>query len=231
MSDLLAFVVDLAGTEHVLGDDLARAVLAQTGLVAAAIALATAIGLPLGMLAATGRGTAGYAVQAMESALVALPPLALLALLAIPFSDAPVTVGVAFTAASALPAITRGVARSRRALPPPLREAARSLALPLWFRVWHVDLPLRASAFARSIRRAMLAAIAASTLASLADAPGCGDIILRGIADGRREDILFGCGAVAALTVIASALGTLIEWMVTPAMLVTETADRRATMS
>ncbi|HYZ34336.1 MAG TPA: ABC transporter permease [Crenalkalicoccus sp.] len=180
-------------------DTIGAALLGHVELVGAALAIAIALGLPLGLVIA-GRARLASAVLGGASLLYSLPTLALFALLV------PV-LGIGFTPALialvtyAVPVLLRALVAGLAGVPPSVLEAADGMGLTRRQRLFRVALPLALPALLGGLRVATVTLVSAATVGAYINAGGLGALILTGLDQGHTEKILVGAVLVAALAV------------------------------
>ena len=196
-------------------------ILAETGrhvmLVVISVGLATAIGVPLGILL-TRRPGWQRLVLGTASAMQTIPSLALFGLLIpVPFIGGigTRTALIALTLYSLLPVLRNtvvGIAGVDRAV----REAGRGLGMTDAQLLRRVELPLAASVILAGIRLATVIGIGLATIAAAIGAGGLGVFIFRGVAMVDNRTILAGALPAAALALGADALLGALERRLQP---------------
>ncbi|MBD2019485.1 ABC transporter permease [Leptolyngbya sp. FACHB-36] len=173
-------------------------------LVIVAIAVATVVGIPLGVLI-TRNSKLRQPVLAIANILQTIPSLALFGLL-IPV---PIIGGigatpaiVALTLYSFLP-IIRNTYTGISGIDPAIREAGRGLGMTDWQLLRQVEIPLALSVILAGVRVATVIAIGIATIAAAIGAGGLGVFIFRGIAVVNDQLILAGAVPAAAIALIA----------------------------
>ncbi len=178
--------------------------LEHLGLVAAAMALAVAIGLPLGIYL-TRHGALRKWVLGAANVIQTVPSLALFGFL-IPI---PVIGGigsrtaiVALTLYALLPILSNtcaGITGVDRAV----IEAARGMGMTDTQMLWQVELPLSLSVILAGIRVATVICVGVATIGAAIGAGGLGMYIFRGVAMVNHQVILAGAIPAAVLAVLA----------------------------
>jgi osmoprotectant transport system permease protein len=186
-------------------------------LVGVSITIATAIGVPLGVLL-TRRPGWSRLVLGVAGVLQTIPSLALFGFL-IPV---PVIGGigtrtalVALTLYGLLP-ILRNTVTGITGVDPALREAGRGMGMTDRQLLVRVELPLAASVILAGIRVATVIGIGVATIAAAIGAGGLGVFIFRGVAMVDNRTILAGALPAAALAVAADLLLGTIERRLRP---------------
>jgi osmoprotectant transport system permease protein len=178
-------------------------------LVATALAVALAIALPLGILAAR-NPRVGTPLLGVLGAIYTIPSLALLALLV-------QRIGLGF--ASALIALVaygqfvlvRNISVGLRGVPAAQVDAARGLGFSSLQSLLRVELPLALQTIVAGVRIAAVSMIAIATLAAYVGAGGLGTLIFEGLTFKQPGRILAGSLAAMALAVAADAILRLVE--------------------
>ena len=200
---------------------MAAEILAETGwhvlLVVISVGLATAIGVPLGILL-TRRPGWQRLVLGTASAVQTIPSLALFGLLIpVPFIGGigTRTALIALTLYSLLPVLRNtvvGITGVDRAV----REAGRGLGMTDAQLLRRVELPLAASVILAGIRLATVIGIGLATIAAAIGAGGLGVFIFRGVAMVDNRTILAGALPAAALALGADSLLGALERRLQP---------------
>ncbi len=200
---------------------MAAEILAETGwhvlLVVVSVGLATAIGVPLGILL-TRRPGWQRLVLGTASAVQTIPSLALFGLLIpLPFIGGigTRTALIALTLYSLLPVLRNtvvGITGVDRAV----REAGRGLGMTDAQLLRRVELPLAASVILAGIRLATVIGIGLATIAAAIGAGGLGVFIFRGVAMVDNRTILAGALPAAVLALGADALLGALERRLQP---------------
>ncbi len=178
-------------------------VLALTGahleLVLAALALAFAISLPLGVVAArSARGST--LILGILGALYTIPSLALLAVLVELFGLGTLPIFVALVAYAQF-VLVRNVAAGIRGVDPIEREAAIAIGMTPRDLLLRVELPLALPVIVGGLRIAAVAMIALATLGGYVGANGLGALIFNGLALHHSDEIVAGSVASGALAI------------------------------
>lgn len=173
-------------------------------LVGMAIALATLLGIPLGILI-TRRLAWRQPVLAIANILQTIPSLALFGIL-IPVpvigGIGPVPAIVALTLYSFLP-IIRNTYTGITGIDPAIREAGRGMGMTDWQLLTQVEIPLAIPVILSGVRVATVIAIGIATIAAAIGAGGLGVFIFRGIAVVNNQLLLAGAVPAAAIALIA----------------------------
>jgi osmoprotectant transport system permease protein len=202
--------------------ELASEILTETGrhlvLVGVSIAVATAVGVPVG-IALTRRPGWQRLVLGAAGVLQTIPSLALFGfLIPVPAIGGigTRTALVALTLYALLP-ILRGTVTGIAGVDPAAREAARGMGMTDRQLLLRVELPLAASVILAGIRVATVIGIGVATIAAAIGAGGLGVFIFRGVAMLDDRTILAGALPAALLAIGADlALGALERRLAPP---------------
>ena len=196
--------------DRLFADDLWPLTRQHITLVALSVAIACAIGIPLGILAAF-TPVLRQPVLAATGVLQTIPSLALLAML-IPLLGAIGTVPalVALTVYALLP-IVRNTCTGITGVPDGLRQAALALGLTKPQRLRHVDLPLAMPVILAGIKTAAIMSVGTATIAAFIGAGGYGERITTGLALNDNGLLLAGAIPAAVLALLTQAMFELIE--------------------
>lgn len=182
-------------------DRIALATLRHVQICGLAIALALAIGIPLGIVAAKLRPVA-FAVLGTVSVIYTVPTLAMFGLM-IPILGLGFWPAVTAIVLYSLLPVVQNAYTGIVNVPDHAREAARGLGMSNWQMLWQVELPLSLVVLFAGIRTAVVNAVGMGTLASLIGAGGLGDLVFRGISTVSLVVVLAGSIPVVVLAVLA----------------------------
>jgi osmoprotectant transport system permease protein len=185
--------------------------LSHLGLVAAASAAATLIGLGLAVFATR---PAGRDFRAMVNALATVgqtfPPAAVLALAVPAIGFGPRPTVVALFLYGLLPIIENTLA-GLDTVPPAVRDAAEGMGLSAWQRLRDVELPLAAPAILAGIRVSVTIAIGTATIGSTVGALTLGTPIFDGIAGNKLPYVIQGAVLVALFAILTDMIFASLE--------------------
>jgi len=173
-------------------------------LTVVALLIASAIALPLGVLAARSARVRGP-LFAVLNVIYTLPSLAIFALLIPAFGLGFVTTEIALVAYAQM-ILVRNVVTGLDSVPAPLRDAARGLGMTTWQSLVRVEFPLALPIIVGGLRLATIATISIATLGGKIDAGGLGTLLFAGLSNDDPERIVAGSVAAAALAIGADAL-------------------------
>jgi osmoprotectant transport system permease protein len=193
---------------------IGQRVLEHLGLVALAVLLAAALGVPLGILLAQNERLAPTILGA-AGVVQTIPGLALLALL-IPLLGLGMRSAVVALFLYALLPIVRNAYTGIREVDAELVEAARAMGLTERQVLRHVQLPLAARTVMAGVRTSAVISIGVATLAAFIGAGGLGDLIVTGLQLDDPFMILSGALPAALLAVLADLGLARLEQRVVP---------------
>lgn len=168
-------------------------------LVGAALVVACAIALPLGVLVARKR-RAGGVILAGLNVIYTIPSLALFALL-IPLLGIGTWTALVALVLYAQTVLVRNVATGLRGVAPALVDAARGLGMSPTQTFWRVEVPQAMPVIIGGVRLASIALISLATLASWIDAGGLGALVLYGLQHDDPSRAVAGAVAAAFLAI------------------------------
>jgi len=191
-----------------------RRTLEHLGLVAASLAAAILLAVPLGILAER-RRRVGQVVLGAAGLVQTIPSLALLVatLPVLGIGTRPAL--FALFVYSLLP-IVRSTHAGLASIPPEVRSSARALGLPSLARLRLVELPMASRGILAGVKTSAVLCVGTATLGALVGAGGLGQPIFTGI---RLDDfglILEGALPAAALALAAQGLFDLAERVLVP---------------
>jgi osmoprotectant transport system permease protein len=192
--------------------EVLHATLEHMTLVLIAMALAIAIGVPLGMLIVRRPALRAVAL-ALASIFQTIPSLALFGfLIPIPFLGGvgKRTAVVALVLYALLP-ILRNTYVGLTGIDPTVLESAEAMGMTPSQILLRVRLPLALSVILAGIRTSTVITIGVATIAAAIGAGGLGTFIFRGVAMVSDAVILAGAVPAAALALLADALLGLLE--------------------
>jgi len=189
--------------------EIAWRTLQHLAITALAIAVAFAIALPLGVLAARDARVRGPLLATL-GVVYTLPSLAVFALLIPLFGLGLVTTEIALVAYAQM-ILVRNINVGLQSVPPALREAALGLGMTSWQSLRRVELPQALPIVIGGVRLATIATISIATLAGKIDAGGLGALLFAGLDNDDPNRIVAGSIAAAALAVGADAALRAVE--------------------
>lgn len=199
--------------QRLFADDLGRLAGQHLLLVAVAVLVACAVGIPLGAAAAA-LPRLEQPVMALAGLLQTVPSLALLAML-IPLMGR-IGTGPALVALSlyALLPIVRNTTTGLTQVPAGLRDAGTALGLTRAQRWRSVELPLAAPVILAGVKTAAVITVGTATIAAFIGAGGFGERIVTGLALNDHAALLAGAIPAAVLAVLMQGVFELAErWL------------------
>jgi osmoprotectant transport system permease protein len=200
------------------GGEILQGTLEHVWLVAATMALAIAIGVPLGILVAR-RPWLSKPILGGANIAETIPSLALLGfLLPVPWlGERADRVAITALTLYALLPIIRNTAAGITGVDSAVREAARGMGMTPRQILFQVELPLSLSTVLAGIRVATVLTIGVATIAAAVGAGGLGEFIFRGLAMVNNRLILAGAIPAAALALLADFILSVLERRLRPA--------------
>ncbi len=197
--------------------EILRATLEHIWLVGAAMLLAIAIGVPLGIVVARRPFLAKFILGGANIA-ETIPSLALFGfLLPVPWLGARAErLAVAALLLYALLPIIRNTAAGIVGVNKSVREAARGMGMTDSQILWRVEMPLSFSTMLAGIRVSTVLTIGVATIAAAIGAGGLGEFIFRGLAMVNDQLILAGAIPAALLAIAADLILGLLERRLRP---------------
>jgi osmoprotectant transport system permease protein len=182
-------------------EDVALRLFEHLQLTFAALAIALAIALPLGILAAR-NARAKALILGLFGAIYTLPSLAVFALLIPVFGLGFFTALVALVAYAQM-MLVRNITVGLEGVAEGMRDAARGLGMSSAQSLWRVELPQALPVIVGGIRIATVSVIAIANLAAWINAGGLGVLLFAGIQRDEPEKIVVGSVASALLAIAA----------------------------
>jgi osmoprotectant transport system permease protein len=182
----------------------------HVSLVAASMAIALVIGLPLGIMLVRRNNLQRWVLGA-ANIVQTIPSLALFGfLIPVPWiGGVGASTAIVALALYALLPILRNTCTGIAGVDPAVIESARGMGMTPQQVLWQVELPLAAPVLLAGIRIATVISIGVATIAAAIGAGGLGVFIFRGVAMVNNQVILAGAIPAAALAVVVDlALGT-----------------------
>ena len=181
-------------------------------IAAASLAIAFAISLVVGILAARSDRVFRWSI-ALSGFLYTIPTLAFLALL-IPVVGLGRTNAIICMVAFSLMILIRNIATGIREVPPDVVDAARGMGMTKSEILARVELPLAAPVIVAGLRIAAVTVISVAVVAAYVNAGGLGTLIFNGISNDHAPKIWTGALTACALAVIADiGLSRLEHWL------------------
>jgi len=176
----------------------------------AALMIALAIALPLGVLIARVRPL-NTPVMGVLGAVYTIPSLALLALL-VPSQGLGVQTALIALVAYAQLILVRNIVTGLRGVDPAVVEAARGMGMSPVQVLWQVETPLALPVVLAGVRVAAVAIIGIGTVAASIDAGGLGRMLFDGVNQGNDAEIGAGAIAIGVLAIGVDLILRFLEW-------------------
>ncbi|HVQ76884.1 MAG TPA: glycine betaine ABC transporter substrate-binding protein [Candidatus Binatia bacterium] len=190
-----------ASSGHWSGRELGRLTLQHLFLVGVSLAVAVALGVPLGILAAQRPGLAQVELLGV-GVLQTIPALALLSFMIPLFGIGRVPALVALSLYALLP-VVRNTHAALSTLEPQLVAMASVMGLRRWQQLAWVELPLASITILAGIKTAAVVTVGTATLAAFVGGGGYGTLIVTGLALNDVPTILAGAIPAAAMALAA----------------------------
>ncbi len=198
----------------VLVRELASLTLDHLMLVAVAVAAATVVGLPLGILAV--RSVPLGQIELMTVGMLqTVPALALLCFM-IPLLGIGTLPSLVALFLYALLPIVRGAYTGLVTLDRQLLEIAGVIGLDGWRRLARIELPLASVSILAGVRTSAILTVGTATLAAFIGGGGYGTLIVRGLAMDDVSTILAGALPAAVMALLVHALFELVDRLLIP---------------
>lgn len=180
----------------------------------AAVALGLLLAAPLALLARRVPRLEST-VLAASTGIYTIPSLALFPLL-LPFTGLTATTVVIGLALYALTILVRAMLDGLRAVPAEVRESATGLGYSASRRLLRVELPLALPVIMAGLRVAAVSTVALTTVGALVSYGGLGNLLVTGVAESFRAQILTASVLCVVLAVAFDGLLVLVQRLLTP---------------
>jgi osmoprotectant transport system permease protein len=197
------------------GSEIFDLTLEHLWLTGAAMLIATAVAIPIG-IALTRFTRWAKPVMAVANILQTIPSLAMFGfLLPLPWlGERAARIAIVALTAYALLPILRNTYAGIRGIDPSILEVARALGLTPAQRLLKVELPLSAAFILAGLRTATVTCVGIATIAAAVGAGGLGELIFRGVASVDNRLVLAGAIPAALLALAADAALGILERIV-----------------
>ncbi len=192
------------------GPDLAKLTREHLVLVAASLAAAVAIGVPLGVLAFKVRA-AGQPILAAVGVIQTVPALALLAFLIAALGRIGTVPALVALFLYALLPIVRNTHAGLEGIRPGMRQAALALGLSPRDRLLAIELPLAAPTILAGVKTSAVINVGTATIAAFIGAGGYGERIVQGLALNDNTLLVAGAAPAALLALLVQGAFELAE--------------------
>jgi len=199
----------------------------HVGLTAAAVLVACLIALPLAVwLGHIGRG--GTLAINISNVGRAVPTFALLVVLALVVSDAPLATTLVALVLFGVPPVLTNAYVGMREVDRDTVEAARGMGMTGMQLLRRVELPLAVPLIMTGVRLCAVQVVATATIAALVAGPGLGRIITAGYQRDDQAQVVGGAVVVALLALLVELLFALLQRALDPVARVRSRSDRAA---
>ena len=197
------------------GSEIFDLTLEHLWLTGAAMLIATAVAIPIG-IALTRFTRWAKPVMAVANILQTIPSLAMFGfLLPLPWlGERAARIAIVALTAYALLPILRNTYAGIRGIDPSILEVARALGLTPAQRLLKVELPLSAAFILAGLRTATVTCVGIATIAAAVGVGGLGELIFRGVASVDNRLVLAGAIPAALLALAADAALGILERIV-----------------
>ena len=168
--------------------DLADALVQHLGIVVSSVLLGLVVAIPLALLARRYRRLEAGILGA-TTAIYTIPSLALFSLL-VPLTGLGVNTVVIGLALYSLTILVRNILEGLRAVPAEVRESAVGMGYAPRRMLWRVEVPLALPAIMAGLRVATVSAVALTTVGSILDYGGLGDLLVDGTRTNFKAQVL-----------------------------------------
>ncbi len=168
--------------------DLTDALVQHLEIVLISVALGLVIAAPVALLARRYRKLEGVLVGT-TTAIYTIPSLALFSLL-VPLTGLTRNTVVIGLALYSLTILVRNILEGLHAVPPDVREAAVGMGYAGQRLLWQVEVPLALPAIMAGLRIATVSAVALTTVGSILDYGGLGDLLVQATATDFKAQVL-----------------------------------------
>jgi osmoprotectant transport system permease protein len=196
---------DAGFLSKLLDENLWRLTRQHLMLVVSSVALASLVGIPLGVVAAFVPGLR-HGVMAVVGVLQTVPSLALLAMLIPVLGTIGVVPALIALFLYALLPIVRNTCTGIGQVPAGLRMAALALGLTKTDRLLHIELPLSLPFILAGVKTAAVMSVGTATIAAFIGAGGYGERIAIGLALNDNDMLLAGAVPAAVLALVTQLL-------------------------
>jgi len=193
-------------------EELQTALVQHIETVLASVLLGLLIAVPLALLARRYRTLEGIIVGT-TTAIYTIPSLALFSLL-VPVTGFGLETVVIGLGLYSLTILVRAILDGLRSVPADVIESARGMGYGSSRLLWRVEVPLALPAFMSGLRVATVSAVALTTVGSILDYGGLGDLILED--SSFKAQVLAGSVLCVALAIVLDVLLVLTQRVLTP---------------
>jgi len=193
-------------------EELQSALLQHLEIVLASVALGLLVAIPLALLARRYRKLEGFIVGT-TTAIYTIPSLALFSLL-VPFTGLGLETVLIGLGLYSLTILVRAILDGLDSVPAEVRESAAGVGYDRRRLLLRVEIPLALPAFMAGLRVAVVSAVALTTVGSILDYGGLGDLIIEDATF--KAQVLAGSVLCVALAVTLDVILVTIQRLLTP---------------
>lgn len=193
-------------------DELQTALVQHIETVLASVLLGLVIAVPLALLARRYRTLEGIIVGT-TTAIYTIPSLALFSLL-VPYTGFGLETVVIGLGLYSLTILVRAILDGLRSVPDDVRESALGMGYGPARLLWRVEVPLALPAFMTGLRVATVSTVALTTVGSILDFGGLGDLIIEDSTF--KAQVLAGSVLCVALAVVLDVVLVVAQRLLTP---------------
>ncbi len=194
--------------------DLTAALGQHVEIVVASVLLGLALAFPLALLARRYRRLEGL-VLGTTTAIYTIPSLALFSLL-VPMTGLGVETVVLGLGLYSLTILVRNILEGLRGVPADVRESALGMGYGARRMLWRVELPLALPTIMAGLRVATVSAVALTTVGSILDYGGLGDLLLAGKQSNFKAQVLATSVLCVLLAIVLDLLLVSLQRVLTP---------------
>ncbi|MGZ4598157.1 MAG: ABC transporter permease [Actinomycetes bacterium] len=194
--------------------DLTDALVQHLEIVVASVLLGLAIAVPLALLARRYRRLEA-GILGGATAIYTIPSLALFSLL-VPVTGLGAETVVIGLALYSLTILVRNILEGLRAVPADVRESALGMGYGARRMLWRVEVPLALPAIMAGLRVATVSAVALTTVGSILDYGGLGDLLVDGTQTNFKAQVLATSVLCVLLAVTLDLLLVGLQRLLTP---------------
>lgn len=195
-------------------EELRTALVEHVGTVLASVLFGMVLAVPLALLARRYRRFEGIIVGT-TTAVYTIPSLALFSLL-VPFTGLGVRTVLIGLGLYSLTILVRGILDGLAAVPADVLESAVGMGYGRGRLLWRVEVPLALPAILAGLRVATVSAVALTTVGSILDYGGLGDLIIEGTATQFKAQVLAASVLCVALAIVLDLVLVLLQRLLTP---------------
>lgn len=195
-------------------DELTEALTQHVQIVVISVLLGLVVAAPLALLARRYRKLEGLIVGT-TTAIYTIPSLALFSLL-VPWTGLTRRTVVIGLALYSLTILVRNILEGLHAVPADVREAAAGMGYGAGRMLWRVEIPLALPAIMAGLRVATVSAVALTTVGSILDYGGLGDLLVQGTLTDFKAQVLAASVLCVALAVALDLVLVAVQRLLTP---------------